>query len=293
MAAFNPLDYPSAFANPQLVSDGSAWVTHIPFAMTLIPMLRPRMLVELGTLYGDSYCAFCQSIVANETETRCFAIDTWQGDQHVNIAKQGSHILESLRAHHDPQYGRFSTLIQSTFDEALPRFEDGSIDLLHVDGSHQYEAVKHDYQTWERKLSDRAVVLFHDIIVEGSGFGVHQFWREIAPGKPFFEFAHGWGLGVLGVGKNLPQPFVDFLETAKASPEQVRSYFFAVGHRIEMYRIAKMMINGHAQVHQLLERWLNERGHGLKGLPDPLGQAGPFLNQITGELRQVLEMMKT
>jgi hypothetical protein len=119
-----------------------------------------------------------------------------------------------------------------------------------------------------------------------------KFWREIAPGKPFFEFSHGWGLGVLGVGKNLPQPFVDFLATAKESPEQVRGYFFAIGHRIEMYRIAKMMINGHAQVHQLLERWLSERGHGLKGLPDPLGQAGPFLNQITGELRQVLEMTR-
>jgi hypothetical protein len=117
-----------------------------------------------------------------------------------------------LRAYHDPRYGEFSTLIRATFDEALTHFEDGSIDLLHIDGRHFYDDVKYDFSSWRPKLSDRGIVLFHDTQVRKRGFGVYKLWSEVASGAPSFEFFHEHGLGVLGCGKDLAPAVTDLLK---------------------------------------------------------------------------------
>ena len=59
---FNLFDHPVCFNYPQRLSSVSAWQEHIPFAMFLVSVLRPGIIVELGTQYGDSYCAFCQAV---------------------------------------------------------------------------------------------------------------------------------------------------------------------------------------------------------------------------------------
>ncbi|MEI2642880.1 MAG: class I SAM-dependent methyltransferase [Candidatus Nanopelagicales bacterium] len=50
-----------------------------------------------------------------------------------------------------PRYPGFSYLMRMYFHEALDHFEDESIDLLHIDGLHTYDAVKEDFTTWERE----------------------------------------------------------------------------------------------------------------------------------------------
>jgi hypothetical protein len=54
MTKFNPLDFPIALSLPAFAAP-SAWTQHVPFAMCLIDLLRPRTFVELGTHYGVSY----------------------------------------------------------------------------------------------------------------------------------------------------------------------------------------------------------------------------------------------
>jgi hypothetical protein len=56
----------------------------------------------------------------------------------------------------------FFTLIRSTVDAALPHFADQTIDLLHIDGCHDYEQIKCHFAAWRPKLPDRGVVLFLD-----------------------------------------------------------------------------------------------------------------------------------
>jgi hypothetical protein len=226
--SFNPLDSQLLSRLPKRLHKKSGWTEHVPLAMLLVELLEPRALVELGTQHGVSYCAFCQAVDELKLGSRCYAVDTWLGDAHATHYKES--VYQELVEHHR-QYEAFSTLLRMTFDEALPRIPDASVDLLHIDGLHFYDAVKKDYETWRPKLTDRAVVLFHDTMETQDGFGVHQLWRELSPGFPSFNMEHGHGLGILAVGSRPPAALLAFLETANAKPQAIRELFAALGRR--------------------------------------------------------------
>lgn len=245
---FNPLDHPVIYRDPERLTHIPSWHEHIPFAMFLIDVLRPELFVELGTLYGDSYCAFCQAVKTLGTETRCYAIDTWQGDEHAGF--QFTEALPDLQAHHDPRYGGFSALIQSSFDEALEQFQDGTIDLLHIDGFHSYEAVRHDFETWRPKLKSRGVVLFHDTNVLERGFGVRRFWDEIRNQYPHFEFTHGHGLGVLAIEKTASPELQALFDATEEEGAAIRALFFHLGNRLALKKQCQLLSDEFERVNQ-------------------------------------------
>lgn len=232
LAVLLPLLRPIAFVTPERVTAVSAWKEHVPFALDLVALLRPRTIVELGTHAGDSYCAMCQAVVHERLETRCYAVDTWEGDEHSG--RYGPEVLADLRDHHDPRYGGFSRLVQATFDAARGQFADGSIDLLHVDGFHTYDAVKADVEGWLPKLGPAGVILLHDTNVRERGFGVWRVWEELAARYPHFEFLHGHGLGIAAVGATPPPALAPLFAAARRDEDAaaVRSFFFGLGQRV-------------------------------------------------------------
>jgi len=219
------------FQLPQYQSDAFEWQGHIPFAFWLTEILEPSSFIELGSYKGDSYFSFCQAVKSLPLQTRCFAVDTWAGDDHVG--KYNNEVFDAVRTYHDTNYAEFSRLLRMTFIEALETIEDRSVDLLHIDGLHTYEAVKEDFTTWLPKLSDRAVVLFHDTAVRERGFGVWKFWKEISRDYPSFEFSHSNGLGVLLVGKRVPDILHELTKLSDNHKAGVTSLFLALGDRVQ------------------------------------------------------------
>jgi tetratricopeptide (TPR) repeat protein len=224
---FNPLEHQICLSAPKRLTYLSTWIGHIPFAMTIVDILKPKLLVELGSFTGESFCAFCQGVKELGLETKCYAVDTWQGDPHADFYTP--FVLMDLKAHTDLHYPGFATLLPKTFDEALNDFEDKSIDLLHIDGLHTYEAVKHDFETWLPKVSDKAVILFHDIAIKNTDFGVWKFWDEIKTDYPHFEFDHSCGLGVLVVGKEQNPEIIDLCNSSESEAAQIKDFF----HKLE------------------------------------------------------------
>ena len=211
----------------------STWVQHAPFMGYLVAALKPQRAVELGSHFGYSFFAMCQIVKAYNLGTECFAVDTWEGDEHAGF--YSSDVYERVRRHCGDNYAAFAHLLRMRFDEALSRFDDHSIDLLHIDGRHFYDDVKEDYLTWVPKLSDRAIVLFHDTQVRDRGFGVHQLWAELSPQYPSFEFFHGHGLGVLAVGPDLGTEMRGLFEATHEPrvAEAIRSAYATLGERLE------------------------------------------------------------
>src|SRR5207247_528830 len=85
-------------------------------------------------------------------------------------------------------------------------------------------------------MSDRGVLLFHDINVHEFDVGVRKLWDEIKRRYPHFEASWGQGLGVLAVGKQQP----DLLRSLSNSPDgeltKVRDFFCELGLRLELAR---------------------------------------------------------
>ena len=214
---------------------------------------------------------FCQSVAALGLGTKCTAIDTWEGDEQNGI--YGPEVLSDLRGAHDPKYNAFSRLLQMDFDLALREFPDKSIDMLHIDGLHTYEAVRHDFETWVPKLSDRAVVLFHDTAVQENNFGVWKLWGEIAPSRPHFNVPYGFGLGILAVGKSVPTRFLDFLSALRMNHLRILPYFHALGQRVGLLR--KCMAIGMAihDIQVLVNQWREAHGDAINNATPDMAKA--------------------
>lgn len=191
--AHDPASLPSQKFAPRIYGVG-AWTPHLHFGYDLVTVLKPALLVELGVDRGESYFAFCQSALENKTGTRCFGIDTWRGDEHAGGYDETT--FAQVSAHNREHYESFSTLLRSSFDDALARFEPGSIDVLHLDGLHTEAAVRHDLDAWLPKLKPGAILLLHDVGVRGKDFGVWKVWEELQSQSRSWTFRDGPGLGV-------------------------------------------------------------------------------------------------
>jgi O-antigen biosynthesis protein len=218
------------FRSPHRLGKPSGWWGHVPFAFWVVEASRPSLLVELGTHHGVSYAAFCDAVQHRQLPTRCFAVDSWRGDAHAGLFDES--VYRDLKTFNDAHFGAFSELIRADFDTAVGHFADGSIDLLHIDGFHTYEAVRHDYETWRPKLSSRAVVLFHDTNVRRDDFGVHRLFGELAARFPHFEFLHGHGLGLIAHGQDVSAAITQLCAASLTERcETIRDRFAAVGAR--------------------------------------------------------------
>jgi hypothetical protein len=173
----------------------SPWEGHRKFAYDFVRYVHPNVIVELGSHYGCSLFSFAQAIKDGKLNTFLYAVDTWKGDEHAGY--YGEEVFDLVRKTCDQFFQSINIkLLRKTFDEALHDFENNSIDIIHIDGLHTYEAVSHDYYSWLPKLKNNGVVLFHDVY-SLANYGSDVFWEEISTQYPNFSLKHSWGLGIL------------------------------------------------------------------------------------------------
>lgn len=174
----------------------SPWGENREWAYDLVKNRRPKKIVELGSYLGCSTFAFAQACKDNHIPCEIYAIDSWAGDENSGFYDE--RIYEEFSRAFQENY-KFEKLfmMRLMFDQAVEHFPKKDIDILHIDGLHTYEAVKHDFNTWKPKVRKGGIILMHDINVEG--FGVKDFWKEVKNRCKTEEFLNKNGLGVVYV----------------------------------------------------------------------------------------------
>lgn len=207
----------------------SAWTEHAPFAFWLIDAFRPKTVVELGARHGFSYFTFCQAVERLGLLTRCYVVDTWQGDESAGF---DASVFKNIFSYNEANYSAFSEVIRLDFVKEGDFFPAKSIDFLCIDGCHSYNHAKELFYSWKPKLSDEAIVLFHSIDVPGGGIGVHELWEELRAKYPNFYFNHGHGLGVIAVGKVRSLVLKELFEISDAEADLVRMLYARLGRGV-------------------------------------------------------------
>jgi len=124
------------------------------------------------TLGFEQLCQVCAEILpdaAHYTE-----IGAWKGESAVIASKYFKKITSI-----DPYLGKEMkivledyykntkntpgcTLIQEKSDDAVDLFDDESIDILYIDGNHEYEYVKDDFINYHDKVKTGGIIAGHD-----------------------------------------------------------------------------------------------------------------------------------
>lgn len=198
----------------------SAWTGHVPFLLALMRIARPRTFVQLGITDGGAFVAACGAARTYETDTLCYGVRR-PGQPTV----EGDEAFDRL-VHYATSLYPAAKMLDAADAETAVQFPDGTIDLLSIDGSLDYDQTSLEYHAWSRKMSGTGVVLLHDIAVHAEGFDVWRLWEELRERFPSMAFDHSFGLGVLFVGPDLSPSLAQLSQRISTEPnyqEMLRS----------------------------------------------------------------------
>lgn len=149
------------------------------------------VIVEIGSFKGRSTVSFGFGCLGSQKHI--YAIDLFEGDGK------------------DYGQGEFQKMFQANVDQCglteyvtpikkhsleVAKTWDKPIDILFIDGSHEYEDVRADFEAFFPHVKENGIVAFHDI--KGKWNGVIRFWGEVQKAGYLNEIGQ---VSSLGFGK--------------------------------------------------------------------------------------------
>ena len=164
--------------------------SHREFVEWLINRIKPEVTVELGVDYG--YSAFLMALCQNNP---VYGIDCFDVSKHGPREDDDYQFVMSVKE----KLGLDNLeIIKGYFDDVVKTWNK-EIDLLHIDGLHDYENCKNDCDTWAPLVKEDGVILFHDTVSNPDGAGLFFSQLEV----PKVNFTNSFGLGVASNNANL------------------------------------------------------------------------------------------
>jgi predicted O-methyltransferase YrrM len=172
---------------------GEAWALHESVRKIASDDIPPAV-VEIGSWKGRSTIALALGVRARGAGT-VYAIDP-----HTGIGITTETVTEFRQNVENAGVDSVVELMTTTSHEARSQFAARSIDVLFIDGSHEFEDVKADIADWQTALKDQATIAFNDPSWPGVYRALKEFVLErgnqyrspmLVQNTLFFEFRRG------------------------------------------------------------------------------------------------------
>lgn len=171
---------------------------------------EPKYVCEIGTANGGTNFLLSQAL---PSVRMIIGVDLYVKNQlQLHYFSKSSQKLIFING---------SSYASSTLEKVRQNLVDKTLDLLFIDGDHNYEGVKQDFLKYKSLVRDGGLIAFHDIIPDyltryGTQTGhwvgdVPKFWNKIKSYYPFYEFVEdpeqdGLGIGVICYDSSIAIP---------------------------------------------------------------------------------------
>jgi hypothetical protein len=130
--------------------------------------------VEIGSWVGNT-----TKQLSNKFE-KVYAIDPYEGG-YDDEDKCSSQPMDEIENEFKENMKGLKNIvhIKEKSNQAINKFEDESLDFVFIDGSHKYEDVKEDIETWKNKIAPNGCIAGHDYhIIEGVTKAVDEIFPK-------------------------------------------------------------------------------------------------------------------
>lgn len=155
-----------------------AMQSYVLFLYELVLESSPTNILEIGVRAAQSTRTILSAIKENGSGLLT----------SIDISNTSSRVPEELKP-----YWNF-LVADSTKQETVEMVNDRIYDIIMIDGGHDYETVKKDYENYYPLLKDGGVLLFHDVC--NKQCGVPKFWKELDCKN---KITFNWGKAAEGV----------------------------------------------------------------------------------------------
>jgi len=140
------------------------------------------VFVEIGTWKGKSASYMAERIMESKKNIKFHTIDTFDmtpdNDHYelIDVDNLYNTCMDNLKP-----VGSCVNVIRKSSIEACGDFGDCSVDFLFIDGSHRYEDVKKDIESWYPKVKRGGIISGHDYFSPDVKRAVMEFFGKDIP----------------------------------------------------------------------------------------------------------------
>lgn len=184
------------------------WLAHGE-AITLYETARKLpddhpVVCEIGSWLGKSSVVIARGLVGKR-EPLLYCIDPFNADGDASSLGDYAARRQALGRSLEEQFmanirsRRLEHIVRPLpgySHDVFPRFRE-KLDMLFIDGNHEYEAVRRDFREWSTLLKPGGYIAFHDVSFNNPGEGPQRLIREEILDRPaWVEQTHVQGLFV-------------------------------------------------------------------------------------------------
>ncbi len=156
-----------------------------------VKKIKNGKIIEIGVYGGASLLEICD--ICKDNQNIIFGIDPWETNNYSNGNLLNENTNPTLKEFHyhmlknremlekiikKEKYDRFVNLIVEKASEASKRFENETIDLIYIDGAHDYNSVYQDLKIWYPKIKRSGLIWGDDYNWQGVQSALHDFAKE-------------------------------------------------------------------------------------------------------------------